>query len=102
VTDLLVTLERAENGGRRVRCLEAVRGGEPAAFESLFERTADGLTPTGQIERGESALVNNLANPAETYADIREKLDRRERLLSELAAQDRTSGRDVTDTHERR
>ncbi|WP_436934878.1 ATPase, T2SS/T4P/T4SS family [Halovenus marina] len=102
VTDLLVTLEQGKDGRRQVRCLESVRGGEPAAFEALFERTADGLVPTGQIERGESALVNSLADPAETYADVRDRLDRRERLLSNLAAQDRTSGRDVTDAHERR
>jgi type IV secretory pathway ATPase VirB11/archaellum biosynthesis ATPase len=102
VTDLIVTLERVDGEGRRVRCLEEVHNGENVTFETLFERTEDGLTSTGRIGRGNSALVNALAGPAEVYADVRDALERRERLVRELADTSRTGGKDVTAAHARR
>jgi type IV secretory pathway ATPase VirB11/archaellum biosynthesis ATPase len=77
-TDLVATVGRAgPEGGRRLLAVEEVsEDGE--AFESLFERTPAGLEPTGRIDRGESRLVAGLAGPTETYADVREALDRRE------------------------
>ena len=90
VTDLLVTLERTQQG-RRVRCIEEVVGGDPPSFEPLFA----GRESTGRVDRGNSHLVATLARPTETYADVRSLLDRRERLLETLATGD-TSGEAVT------
>ena len=101
VTDLLVTLEHA-SGGRRVRLVEEVVGGDEPRFGVLFERTGEGLTPTGRVARGNSRLVASLATPEESYATVRDRLDRRARLLETLAAQDETDGDQVTTAHTRR
>jgi len=101
VTDLLVTLERAP-GGRRVRLIEEVVGGDEPRFEALFERGGDGLAPTGRVDRGNSRLVASLATPEESYATVRDQLDRRRRLLETLAARGETGGEQVTAAHARR
>jgi flagellar protein FlaI len=101
VTDLLVTLERAP-GGRRVRLVEEVVGGEEPRFEALFERTDDGLVQSGRIARGNSRLVASLSAPDESYADLRERLADRERLLDALATRGETGGEQVTAAHARR
>lgn len=100
VTDLLVTLERAP-GGRRVRLVEEVVGGEQPGFEPLFERTGEGLAPTGRVERGNSRLVSSVAVPGERYADVRERLRERERLLEALAGRGATAG-ELAAAHARR
>jgi len=100
-TDLLVTLERADDG-RRVRLVEEVVGGDEPRFETLFERAGDGLTPTGRVDRGNSRLVASLAAPEESYADVRDQLAARERLLEALVARGATDGEQVTDAHARR
>jgi type IV secretory pathway ATPase VirB11/archaellum biosynthesis ATPase len=101
VTDLLVTLERA-SGGRRVRLIEEVVGGDEPQFGPLFERTGDGLVPTGRVDRGNSRLVASLATPEESYAAVRDRLDRRTRLLETLATRGETGGERVTAAHARR
>jgi type IV secretory pathway ATPase VirB11/archaellum biosynthesis ATPase len=100
VTDIVVTLESTATGDRRVNAIEeVVTTDDGIVFETLFRRTAEGLTSTGRIERGNSQAINGLRSPEESYADIRKRLTKRERLLHALATQDRTSGRDVTDSH---
>jgi len=101
VTDLLVTLERGP-AGRRVRLVEEVVGNDPPGFEPLFERTGEGLSATGRVERGNSRLVGSLATPGECYADVRERLGKRERLLRTLAGRDTTTGENVTAAYAQR
>jgi flagellar protein FlaI len=100
VTDLLVTLEHAP-GGRRVRLVEEVVGDEPR-FGALFERTGEGLAPTGRVARGNSRLVASLATPEGSYATVRDRLDRRTRLLETLATRGETGGEQVTAAYARR
>ena len=50
---------------------------EGARFDPLFERTDAGLVATGRIDRGESRLVEDLARSDESYAAVREAVDRR-------------------------
>ena len=85
VTDLIVTTERTADGTRRVGAIEEVGSGEPPVFEGLFGRDGGELGPTGRIDRGNSELVASLASPGETYADVRERLAERARLLGVLA-----------------
>ena len=100
-TDLVVTLEIAE-GNRRVRLVEEVIGGEDPAFETLFHQTGAGLESTGRIDRGNSRLVASLAAPGESYADVRDQLAERGRLLAALARRDATDGDAVTASHAQR
>lgn len=100
-TDLVVTCEIASDNTRRVKLVEEVVDSTPA-FETLFERTETGLEPTGRIDRGNSRLVAGLADPDESYADVRERLTDRERLLTALVKRDETGGDEVTDSHGQR
>jgi len=75
-TDLVATVGRAGEGRRRLLAVEEVSG-DGTGFDPLFERTPAGLEPAGRIDRGESRLVAALAGPAETYADVRESIERR-------------------------
>ncbi len=102
VTDLVVTTEITADRDRRVRAIEEVAGGEPPTFDSLFERTETGLDATGRIDTGNSRLVASLATPEESYADVREQLAARKRLLAALAARDETDADAVTASHDRR
>jgi type IV secretory pathway ATPase VirB11/archaellum biosynthesis ATPase len=47
------------------------------SFHPLFERTEEGLVATGRIDRGESRLIEDLAASDESYAAVREAVDRR-------------------------
>jgi DNA-directed RNA polymerase subunit RPC12/RpoP len=75
-TDLVATVGRADGGRRRLLAVEEVDG-DGTAFDPLFERTPAGLEPTGRIDRGESRLVAALAGATETYASVREAIERR-------------------------
>jgi len=89
-TDLVVTLERTGSGSRRVRAIEEVHSGGPSSsvsFAVLFERTDAGLEATGRIDRGNSQLLVELADPEESYAGIRDVLADRTRLLESMAAE---------------
>jgi type IV secretory pathway ATPase VirB11/archaellum biosynthesis ATPase len=114
VTDLLVSLEVHETDSgrqRRVRAIEEVRcdgdateptgsgpdkadrdanGGERVSFEALFEQAGDGLVSTGCLDRGNSRLLWDLADPEESYADVRAALEARTEWLADLAAAGRT------------
>ena len=93
-TDLLVTC--AAGDSRHVASIEEVRTtDEGVRFASLFERTGEGLEPTGAVARGNSTLVADLARPDESYADLRTLLDEREEQLSALATAGRTRPEDV-------
>lgn len=80
-TDLVVTLARGPDGCRRVAAIDEVLGRSTVDFATLFDRGEEGLAPTGRIERGNSQVVATLADPAETYAEVRSNLaDRAESL----------------------
>lgn len=103
VTDLIVTSEITADRTRRVKSIEEVhnQSGGPA-FETLFERTDSGLDATGRIDRGNSHLVAGLCAPEESYAEMREQLASRRRLLGALAARRETGPQAVTASHEQR
>ncbi|MDQ2052729.1 type II/IV secretion system ATPase subunit [Natronolimnohabitans sp. A-GB9] len=102
-TDLIVTVQSyrtAEGRTRRLARIEEVIGdGDDHRFEPLYELEGERAAPTGRIDRGESRLVDRLAGPAETYADVRQALERRANRLDSLAADGRTSPRDVAETY---
>ena len=75
-TDLVATVGRADGGKRRLLAVEEVSE-DGTAFDPLFERTPAGIESTGRVDRGESRLVAGLAGATETYADIREAIERR-------------------------
>lgn len=77
-TDLLVVID-----AHRVETITEVTGhGSEIAFHPLFERRAEGLVPTGRIDRGESRLVASLARADESYARVRQQLTRRAERLA--------------------
>ncbi|WP_460561450.1 ATPase, T2SS/T4P/T4SS family [Halorubrum pallidum] len=72
-TDLVVLLDDHEVDV----IAEVVDRDGDAQFEPLYERTGAGLAATGRIDRGESRLVDGLAGPSESYADVRAVIGRR-------------------------
>jgi len=100
-TDLVVTLARHRGGegpDRGVASIEEARPRpEGVGFASLFERSGEGLEPTGRIDRGESRSLNALGAPGESYADVRAAVDSRGRELARLARADLTGPEDLTD-----
>lgn len=99
VTDLVVSLELTAGGVRRIKTIEEVLDGEQCAFKTLYEQTDDGLHSTGCIERGNSHLLETLTTPEESYADLREQLDARKRLLCALVDREATGSDAVTKSH---
>jgi flagellar protein FlaI len=69
---------------------EVTDHGDGAAFHSLFERTAEGLTPTGRVDRGESRLVERLARTDGSYAAVRETVRERGERIGEAAGVGKT------------
>lgn len=94
-TDLIVTCEVTPDGTRRVRQIEEVTA-KGDSFAPLFERTECGLESTGRVGRGQSTLVEALARPEESYADVRKDIARRKQLLETLAARGDTEADTVT------
>ncbi|MFA1610475.1 ATPase, T2SS/T4P/T4SS family [Halobellus rubicundus] len=84
-TDLVVTCTR-DGDARRVSAIEAVEthGGE-SSFPALFARDAGQLRPSGRIERGESAVVDRLRSPGESYAEFLAALGARTARIDRLA-----------------
>jgi len=72
-TDLVVTVAQTETGRRVTRVEEVTENGAAA----LFADEGDGPEPTGRIDRGNSHVVASLADPGETYADVRDAMSRR-------------------------
>lgn len=97
-TDLVVTLELAPDSDqpRRVGTVEEVVDAESGEFEPLFDRPEGPLVSTGRVDRGNSHLVAALAEPAETYAEVRSALTRRQERIDALVSADRTGPGDVT------
>jgi type IV secretory pathway ATPase VirB11/archaellum biosynthesis ATPase len=87
-TDCVVTLAPpSAEGGRGIAAVEEVRNrGDGVGFESLFGRDGPTATATGRIERGTSRLVESLAEPGESYADVREDITERAESLQESAS----------------
>jgi hypothetical protein len=78
-TDLVVVLD-----SHRVESIvEVADHGDGVGFDPLFERTRDGLVATGRIDRGESRLIEELAGSDESYATVREAVDRRSDRIRE-------------------
>ncbi|MFC6785240.1 ATPase, T2SS/T4P/T4SS family [Halobaculum halobium] len=95
-TDLIVTL----GPDRALASVEEVRGPDPHELARLVhrgdERGGGGTgtpvaTPTGVVDRGESSVVAALAEPGESYADVRAAIRDRTRAIRTLADADRTS-----------
>ncbi|WP_135825609.1 ATPase, T2SS/T4P/T4SS family [Halorussus ruber] len=102
-TDFVVTTEAVSTPAgkrRRVKAIEEVVGGD--RFESLFQIRGDELAATGRIDRGNSALVASLADPDESYAEVREAVAERAALLGELADGGRTSPKAVVSAYANR
>lgn len=101
-TDLVVTLETAGTGAatsRRVGTVEEVLPTEPVEFAPLFERTDDGLSPTGRLDRGNSRAVADLTPPDGTYADTLQAIGRRGTFLGDLARTGQTGAAALTAAH---
>ena len=102
-TDLVVTTQSSHTPSgkkRRLARIEEVLGsGEDIWFEPLYEISGDQATSTGRIDRGESHLVDRLTGPSEAYADIRSAIDNRTRVMESLAADGRTSPREVASAY---
>ncbi|TKX74291.1 type II secretion protein [Halorubrum sp. GN11_10-6_MGM] len=72
-TDLIAVFD-----DHRLASIVEVGGHEGGVhFDPLFERTETGLVATGRIDRGESRLIEDLAEPDEPYAAVREAVERR-------------------------
>ncbi|MFB6122678.1 MAG: ATPase, T2SS/T4P/T4SS family [Haloferacaceae archaeon] len=93
-TDLVVSL--AASDSRRVVAVEEVRrDADGVHFASLFEDVDGTLEPTGAIDRGDSRLLATLADPSESYADVRARLADREAHLADLARTGQTRVADL-------
>ncbi|WP_276271133.1 ATPase, T2SS/T4P/T4SS family [Haloarcula litorea] len=82
-TDLIATLAPpSAAGGRGIASVEEVVDGDDSpGFAALFERDGETATATGRLQRGASHLVESLADPVESYADVLDGLaDRTERF----------------------
>lgn len=102
VTDLIVTCEITADGSRRISTIEEVGTGPEPGFETLYEQTGEGLEPTGRIDRGNSRALDGLRAAGESYAELRQQRQRRERLLESLADRGATGVDAVVDPHEER
>ncbi|MFA9502561.1 ATPase, T2SS/T4P/T4SS family [Natrinema sp. H-ect1] len=99
-TDLIVTVQTHRTPDGRTRRLAAIEevidDGDTHRFEPLYELEGEDAVATGRIDRGESRLVDRLAGPTESYADVRRAIAARTDLLSRLAGEGRTSPDAVT------
>lgn len=80
-TDLVVTCELTNDGqgpSHRVGTVSEVFGPESGDHAALFECQETGLTSTGRIRRGNSTLVEGIAEADETYSQLLDRLDHRE------------------------
>ncbi len=90
-TDLVATMTVSSTETGRSRELATIEEhvGD-GVFESLYDRAGEALEPTGRIDRGASRLVDDLAAPGESYADVRAALEERRTTLDRLAREGRT------------
>ncbi|MFB6223218.1 MAG: ATPase, T2SS/T4P/T4SS family [Haloarcula sp.] len=87
-TDLVVTLAppTAEHGRGIASIAEVVSHDEGVTFESLYERDGPAATATGRLKRGNSRLVESLANPGESYAAVLDTIETRTEQFGEPVA----------------
>ena len=93
-TDLVVTLAppRSEHGRGIASVAEIVSHGGDVSFGLLYERDGSTATATGRLERGNSRLVESLAAPGESYAEVLDTIEARtEQFEESLAVQTRRS-----------
>ncbi|MDS0220683.1 Flp pilus assembly complex ATPase component TadA [Haloarcula sp. S1AR25-5A] len=89
-TDLVVTLAppASEQGRGIASVAEIVPRGDGVTFESLYERDGPTATATGRLRRGNSRLVESLATPGESYAEVLGAIEARtERFGGSVAAE---------------
>lgn len=96
-TDLVVSL--APPPDRGLAGLSEVRStADGPVFEALYDHEG----ATGVLDRGNSQLLAALAGPDESYADVRDALDRRGDLIETLAETGRTGASEVAAAYRER
>ncbi len=73
----------------------ATDGGNDPTIQRPERQPSVTAVPTGRIDRGESRVVERLATPDESYADVRRAIEQRTERLAALAADGRTRPREV-------
>ncbi|NHN61782.1 type II/IV secretion system ATPase subunit [Haloarcula sp. JP-Z28] len=88
VTDLVVTLAppTSEHGRGIASIAEIVSHSDDVTFEMLYERNGSTATATGRLERGNSRLVESLAAPGESYAEVLDAIETRTEQFEESVA----------------
>jgi len=96
-TDLVVTLAppASEHGRGIASVAEIVSLGDDVSFEVLYERDGPTATATGRLKRGNSRLVESLASPGESYAEVLDAIEARTEQFEESLAVE-TRGSDPT------
>jgi type IV secretory pathway ATPase VirB11/archaellum biosynthesis ATPase len=85
-TDLVVTLEHAPEGRRRVVSVDEVLSGEPPEFGRLYDYEGVGLVESDRVDRGNSQLLADLTDPAESYSDVLSLVGERAETIVDRAA----------------
>ncbi|MHC3378583.1 ATPase, T2SS/T4P/T4SS family [Haloarcula sp. H-GB5] len=87
-TDLVITLAPpASAHGRGIASVaETVSHGDDVSFEMLYERDGSTATATGRLTRGNSRLVESLAAPGESYAEVLDAIEARTERFEESVA----------------
>lgn len=85
-TGFVLTVADTARGRRAVALEEVESVTDGTELHSLFALEAGDLQPTGRLDRGESSLLDGLAEPGESYGDVLDELDRRTERLRQLAA----------------
>ncbi|WP_146417006.1 ATPase, T2SS/T4P/T4SS family [Haloarcula hispanica] len=98
-TDLVVTLAppASEHGRGIASVAEIVSHGDDVSFEMLYERNGPTATATGRLERGSSRLVESLAAPGESYAEVRDTIEARTERFEESVAVETRGNEPPTD-----
>ncbi|WP_367176505.1 ATPase, T2SS/T4P/T4SS family [Haloarcula rubripromontorii] len=87
-TDLVITLAPpASAHGRGIESVaEIVSHGADISFEMLYERHGSTATATGRLTRGNSRLVESIAAPGESYAEVLDAIEARTKRFEESVA----------------
>ncbi len=107
-TDLIVTVEPyttpTGDQRRRVKRIEEVIGDETVRFEPLYTLAGEDrptLASTGRLKRGNSHLLEHLAQPHESYAEVLTAIDHRSNILQTLSDRGEHSASAVTTAYAR-
>ncbi|MFU1780329.1 ATPase, T2SS/T4P/T4SS family [Haloarcula japonica] len=87
-TDLVVTMAPpvSEHGRGIASVAEIVSHGDDISFEMLYERDESTATATGRLTRGNSRLVESLAAPGESYAEVLDVIEARTERFEQSVA----------------